>query len=89
VVQLCPHQGIIRDYVIWGSLLAGDAALFVVMNEHARLDREHASRHKRPVMNAAVALAADQIRVPLRLSDATHQHGCEQNDEEQDSRHKI
>ena len=57
------------------------------MNEQAGAGREHVSRHERPVVDAAVALAANQIRVPLRLSDRTHQYGCEQGDDEQDSRH--
>jgi hypothetical protein len=87
VVQLRPHKGIISDYVIWRSLFTYDAPLLVVMNEHTRTRRKHAPRHKRPVMDAAVALATKQIRVPLRLDGATSRHGGEQGHDEQDSRH--
>jgi hypothetical protein len=77
VVQLRPHKRKIRDYVIWRSFLTFDALVVVVMNEQAGAGREHVSRHKRPVVDAAVALAANQIRVPLRLGDPAHKHGYE------------
>ncbi len=89
MVQPRPHKRKIRNYVIWRPLLTFDAPRVVVMNEYARGGREHASRHKRPVMDATAALAANQIRVSLRLGDPTHKRGCEQGDDEQDSRHET
>ena len=77
MVQLRPHKRKIRDYLICRSFLTFDALVVVVMNEQAGAGREHVSRHKRPVVDAAVALAANRIRVPLRLGDRAHNRGCE------------
>jgi hypothetical protein len=89
MVHLSAHKRKIRDYVIWRPLLTFDAPVVVVMNEQAGAGREHVSRHKRRVMEATVALTVNQIRVTLRLSDPTQEHRCEQNDDEQNSRHKT
>jgi hypothetical protein len=88
-VQLRPDERKIRDYVIWRSLLTYDAPLLVVMNEHAEAGLEHALRHKRRVMEATVTLTVSQIRVSLRLGAPTNRHGCEQCDDEQNSRHET
>jgi hypothetical protein len=59
------------------------------MNEQAGTGREHVSRRKRTVVDGTVALAANHICVALRLRGATHEHGCEQSHDEQDSRHET
>jgi hypothetical protein len=61
-MQLCPHKGIISDYVVGRPLLALDAPVVAVMNEQARTRREHAPGDQRDVVYPADALpATDEI----------------------------